>query len=176
LEIDGKGFAGQLIAPIKFVDKANGTLLATQYKFAIDGGGNASTQSVGQLPATDDVELCTVSGCSHHPPGDELYAYAPGNPRVTSDLPSSGPPAGGTKVTIGGDNLGCAIGVFFGNTAAESFSRVPAALDCGATTAVDATSPPGPTGKRVPVTVETVESYFTGNGRGTTSARFAYTK
>ncbi len=118
---------------------------------------------MGQVPALDEVELCTVSGCSHHPPGDELYAYAPGNPRVTSVSPSSGPRAGGTKVTVGGDNLGCAIGVFFGNTAAKSFSRVPAALHCGETKAVDATSPPGPAGKSVAVSVETVESYFTGD-------------
>ena len=50
---------------------------------------------------------------------------------------------------------------------------------CGVATAADevrATSPAGPAGTKVPVTVQTVESYFTGAGRGSTSAGFTYNR
>ncbi len=77
-------------------------------------------------------------------------------------------------MTIGGDNLGCPLEVFFGNVKAESFTPVQALLDCGSTTTLHATSPPGTAGTKVPVTVATIESYFTGSGRGTTTASFTY--
>jgi hypothetical protein len=77
-------------------------------------------------------------------------------------------------VTIGGDNLGCALEVYFGNVKAESIKPVKALLDCGSTTTLHAISPPGTAGADVPVTVGTIESYFTGSGRGTTTASFTY--
>jgi hypothetical protein len=64
--------------------------------------------------------------------------------------------------------------VYFGNVKAESFTPVQALLDCGSTTTVHATSPPGAAGTTAPVTVGTIESYFTGSGRGTTTASFTY--
>jgi hypothetical protein len=79
-----------------------------------------------------------------------LYIYPPGNPRVTSVSPASGPAAGGTKVTIGGQNLGCPLEVYFGNVKAESFTPVKALLDCGSTVRVHAISPPGPRAPRCP--------------------------
>ena len=174
IRIVGSGFAGQLLSPIKFADAKSGARLSTQYKFTIHGNGEIDTHSVAQLPTLDAVKLCTVSGCSHNSSHDELYAYAPGNPRVLSVKPSGGPAGGGTKVKIHGDDLGCALEVFFGNKPAKSFSRLPTMLVCGSATGVDAVSPPGTTGARVPVFVKTVESYFTGSGRGTTSAHFTY--
>jgi hypothetical protein len=89
-------------------------------------------------------------------------------------VPGSGPAAGGTKVTIGGENLGCPLAVYFGNVKAESLTPVQALLDCGSTTTLHATSPPGTRGSTVPVTVGTIESYFTGSGRGSTTASFTY--
>jgi hypothetical protein len=174
IEVSGRGFAGQLIAPIEFADARSGGSLGTQYTFTVNGNTSLSTQTVAQNPALVDVQLCTVTGCSLNRPADLLYIYPPGNPRVTSVSPASGPAAGGTKVTIGGDNLGCPLEVFFGNVKAESFTIVKTLLDCGSTTTVDATSPPGTAGTKVPVTVGTIESYFTGSGRGTTTARFTY--
>jgi Pro-kumamolisin, activation domain/IPT/TIG domain len=174
IQVTGQGFAGQLIAPIEFTDTSSPYSLGTQYTFTVSGNTSLSTQTVAQNPALVDVQLCTVTACSRNRPAGLLYIYPPGNPRVTSVSPASGPAAGGTKVTIGGDNLGCPLEVFFGNVKAESFTTVQALLDCGSTTTVRATSPPGMAGATVPVTVGTIESYFTGSGRGTTTARFTY--
>jgi len=174
IQVSGQGFAGQLIAPIEFADTSSPFSLGTQYTFTVNGNTSLATQTVAQNPALVDVRLCTVTGCSRNRPADLLYIYPPGNPRVTSVSPASGPAAGGTKVTIGGNNLGCPLEVFFGNVKAESFTLVKALLDCGSTTTVRATSPPGTAGTEVGVTVGTIESYFTGSGRGTTTARFTY--
>jgi hypothetical protein len=79
-------------------------------------------------------------------------------------------------VAISGQNLGCVTGVFFGKVAAAQFSNQQALLDCGSTTLVNATSPPGIAGSKVKVTVTTVESEFTGSGHSKSSATFTYTQ
>ncbi len=172
--VSGRGFTGQLIPPIEFTDTKSPFSLGTQYTFTVNSNTSLSTQTVAQDPAIVDVRLCTVTACSRNRPADLMYIYPPGNPRVTSVSPASGPAAGGTKVTIGGGNLGCPLEVFFGNVKAESFTPGKALLDCGSTTRLHATSPPGTKGTKVPVTVATIESYFTGSGRGTTTAGFTY--
>jgi hypothetical protein len=174
LHISGRGFAGQLIAPIEFTDTTSPFSLGTQYTFTVNSNTGLSTETVQQNPATVDVQLCTVTACSRNRPADLLYIYPPGNPRVTSVSPASGPATGGTKVTVSGHNLGCPLEVFFGNVKAKSFTPVQALLDCDSTTTVRATSPRGRRGAKVLVTVRTIESYFTGSGRGTTIARFNY--
>jgi len=174
IQISGRGFAGQIIAPVEFADTTSPFSVGTQYAFTVTGDTRLSTQTVAQNPAIADVRLCTVTACSLNRPADLLDIYPPGNPHVASVSPAGGPAAGGTKVTIGGQNLGCPLAVFFGNVKAESFTPVKALLDCGSTARVRATSPPGTSGTKVPVTVGTIESYFTGSGRGTTTARFAY--
>jgi hypothetical protein len=88
--------------------------------------------------------------------------------------PAGGAPVGGTHTTVAGANLGCPLGVWFGHRAALSFRPGAAALDCGATEFLRAASPPGVPASRVPVSVQTVQSYFTGHGRGSTVARFRY--
>jgi len=174
IQISGRGFAGQLVAPIEFTDSESPFSVGTQYTFTVSSDTSLSTETVGQNPALVDVQVCTVTACSLNPKTDLLYLYPPGNPDVTSVSPSAGPAAGGTKVTIGGDNLGCALEVYFGNVKAESIKPVKALLDCGSTTTLHAISPPGTAGADVPVTVGTIESYFTGSGRGTTTASFTY--
>jgi hypothetical protein len=174
IRLSGRGFVGQLIAPIEFTDTTSPYSLGSQYTFTVNSNSSLSTETVAQNPAIVDVQLCTVSGCSLDPPADLLYIYPPGNPRVTSVSPQSGPAAGGTKVTIQGNNLGCPLEVFFGNVKAESFKPVQALLDCGSTTALHATSPRGTAGTKVRVTVGTIESYFTGSGQGTSTAGFTY--
>jgi hypothetical protein len=52
---------------------------------------------------------------------------------------------------------------------------VQAVLACGSTTSVDAVSPPGADGSKVPVTVTTLESYFTGTGDAPNTTLFTYT-
>jgi hypothetical protein len=66
-------------------------------------------------------------------------------------------------------------GVFFGTVAATKFSNAKALLDCGSTTLVHATAPPGKAGTTVTVTVTTVESDFTGTGPSKSTARYTYT-
>jgi hypothetical protein len=175
IHVSGRGFADQLVGPIEFTDSESPFSIGTQYTFTVNSDTSLSTETVAQNPAIVDVQVCTVTACSLNLQTDLLYVYPPGNPEVTSASPRSGPAAGGTKVSIGGDNLGCALRVYFGNVKAESIKPVKALLDCGSTTALHATSPHGTTGADVPVSVETIESYFTGSGRGTTTAGFTYT-
>jgi hypothetical protein len=59
--------------------------------------------------------------------------------------------------------------------AAETFTNQQALLDCGSTTLINATSPPGKAGSKVKVTVTTVESDFTGSGPSKSTATFTYT-
>jgi Pro-kumamolisin, activation domain/IPT/TIG domain len=173
IKISGKGLAGELTVA-EFTDTKSAFSLGTQYRFTVHGATSLTTHTVGQDPALVNVRLCTATGCSKAVRADRLYIYPPGNPDVTSVSPTSGPVAGGTKVTIDGDNLGCALGVFFGTAKARSFTQRAALLDCGSTITLTATSPTGTAGAKVPVSVETVESYFTHAGHGTTTAGFTY--
>jgi hypothetical protein len=175
ITIHGQGFANQLTGPIQFTDTGDGPSSGTQYTYQVVSTGLLTSSTPQINPGLDDVQLCTVSGCSTAVPADELWLYQPGVPQVSTVSPASGPAAGGTATRIAGANLGCPLQVYFGRTVAESFSAVQADSDCGATTAVRATSPAGPAGTEAPVQVKTVESYFTGSGRGTTTAEFSYT-
>jgi hypothetical protein len=173
LSVAGSGFASQ-VTVLEFTDPTTPFSMGTQYTFHASGDTSVSAQSVQQDPALVDVRACTVTGCSKAVKTDKLWVYPPGKPSVTSVSPSSGPAAGGTKVTLGGSNLGCPIGVFFGTTAAKSFAKVPGLLDCDSTTSVTAVSPKGKKGAKVPVSVETVGSFFSHTGNGTTKAFFTY--
>ena len=173
IKVSGTGLAGQL-GVIEFTGDPSSFSSGTQYSFTVHGSTSLSTRTVQQIPALVNVRLCTVTGCSKPVQSGRLYLYPPGNPHVTSVSPSSGPARGGTKVTIGGGNLGCALGVFFGAVRARSFTPHAALLDCGSTTALSATSPRGKAGSQVPVKVGTIESYFAHTGHGTTTARFRY--
>ena len=176
IQIGGRGFADQLTGPIQLTDSAGGPSSGTAYDYRVVSGDQVDSSTPEINPGLDDVQLCTVSGCSVSAAADELWLYPPGDPQVTSVSPSSGPAAGGTATRVGGANLGCPLEVFFANAAAAPFSAVQSDLDCGATTEVRATSPAGSAGTKVPVTIQTVESYFTGAGRGSTSAGFTYTR
>ena len=173
IAIGGSGF-DQAIGPLQFVDTASPFSLGTQYTYTVNSDTSISSQTVGQNPALVDVEVCSVTGCSLNPPQDYFYLYPPGDPKVDSIRPTSGPAAGGTAVAIRGENLGCVTGVFFGSVVAERFSNAKALLDCGSTDLVNATAPPGKAGTTVTVTVTTVESNFTGSGLSNSSARFTY--
>jgi hypothetical protein len=173
IRITGRGLAGQLAGPLEFI-APRGLSAGTEYAYRVAGASAVETTTVAQTPGRVDVLACTVTGCSAPARQDRLWLYAPGDPSVTSVTPATGAPAGGTHTTVAGVNLGCPLGVWFGRRAALSFRRGIAALDCGATQFLRAASPPGAPGSRVPVSVKTVESYFTGHGRGSTIARFRY--
>lgn len=173
IRITGRGLTGQLAGPLEFI-APRGLSAGTEYAYRDAGASAVETMTVAQTPARVDVLACTVTGCSEPGRQDRLWLYAAGDPSVASVTPATGAPAGGTHITVAGANLGCPLGVWFGHRAALSFRPGIAALDCGATQFLRATSPPGTAGSGVPVSIQTVESYFTGRGRGTTIARFSY--
>jgi len=174
IELSGEGFAAQVLR-VQFIDAVGVFSEGTQFTFANSGDTALSTQTVEQNPGLVDVQACTASGCSATSHADELWLYPPGDPQVESVSPASGSAAGGAKVVIHGQNLGCAQGVFFGEAEA-AFTPVETLLDCGSSTVLDAISPAGKAGSRVPVTVSTIESFFTGSGRSPTTAEFTYKK
>ena len=174
IQISGDGFSGQVLAPIEFNDAQLPFSVGTQNTFTVNSDTSITTQTVSQNPAFVDVQVCTVTGCSDTSPADQLILYPPGDPNVDTVTPNAGPAAGATKTTITGENLGCVLQVFFGNTQATKVSNLPTFTDCGSTVQIRATSPAGTAGKSVPVTAVTAESYFTGFGRSTSSAKFTY--
>jgi hypothetical protein len=173
IRVSGRGFAGQLTGPLELI-VPHGVSLGTEYEYRVSGGDTIATTTVAQTPGRVDVLACTVSGCSSQTRRDRLWLYAPGSPSVTSVTPAAGPASGGTRTVIGGMNLGCPLGVWFGRRAALAWHSGKGAYDCGATVDVRASSAPGTPGSRVEVSVATVQSYFTGHGRGLTSALFRY--
>jgi hypothetical protein len=174
LQLSGEGFSGQIVR-VQFIDSVGPYSAGTQYSFTAGSNSSLSTQTVSQNPGLDNIQACTASGCSVTSAADLIYLYPPGNPQVESIAPASGPAAGASKVVIHGHDLGCALGAFFGEIEA-AFTPVETILDCGSESVLDAVSPPGAAGSKVPVTVTTVESYFTGAGHGSTSAQFTYKK
>jgi hypothetical protein len=174
ISITGKGMEKQ-VTVVRFTDSEEPPSQGTNYTFTATSDKKLTTQTVSQNPALANVQVCTVTGCSTTSKGDLLYLYPPGQPVVESLTPHTGSSAGGTKVVVHGQNLGCPLAVAFGGTEAESFTPVQALLACGSTTAVDAISPPGEAGSTVPVTLTTLESYFTGSGDAPSKAQFTFT-
>jgi pro-kumamolisin-like protein/PASTA domain-containing protein/IPT/TIG domain-containing protein/List-Bact-rpt repeat protein len=175
IDIKGQGFANQVLA-LAFADIATPFSFGTQYKFTPNSNTDLTTKTVAQNPAVVDTQLCTVTDCStpsslnDNDTSDFFILFPPGNPKIDSITPATGPQ--GTEVTITGENLGCVTDISFGNAAAETFSNVEALLDCGSTNAVTVTAPVHAVGK-VTVTLNTVESLATGAPAATTS--FTYT-
>ena len=175
--ITGQGF-DQAVGPLEWSDISTTLpfpVYAPQYTYSVLNDSSITTESPATAAGLDDVEVCSESGCAPNPPADYFYAYPPGDPKVDSIAPTSGPAAGGTHVTIHGENLGCVTGVSFGSTAAATFSNRQAILDCGSSDVVGVIAPPGSAGSTVKVTVRTVESAFTGSGPSSSSASFTYT-
>jgi hypothetical protein len=173
IRITGRGFAGQLAGPLEFI-APRGLSAGTDYTYRVTGPSALETTTVAQTPGRVDVLACTVTACSAPGRRARLWLYAPGEPSVTSVAPATGPATGGTHTRVDGTNLGCPLGVWFGGRPAPSFRHGTGGLDCGATEFLRAVSPRGAPGSRVPVSVQTLESYFTGHGRGATDARFGY--
>jgi autotransporter-associated beta strand protein len=124
---------------------------------AVDFGGVAGTiisDTATRIVATSpagaagavDVTVVTPTGPTATSPADHFTYQIPG-PVVSSVSPNSGPPAGGTSVTITGSNLSGATAVYFGSTLAT-------ALINNANRTITVTSPAGTSGA-VDVTVVT---------------------
>jgi hypothetical protein len=100
----------------------------------------------GTAGSTADVEVTTPSGQSTGLP----YTYTDG-PIVTGLGPSTGPPAGGTSVTITGTGFNGATAVDFGSNAAHGV--VKSHFTVNSDTSITATAPAGTGVVNVTVTV-----------------------
>jgi hypothetical protein len=166
----GSGF-DQATGPLDFSGPSGS---GSQGSYDIESDTTIGTQTLPLGPGAYDVEVCTVTGCSYHPPGDLLYLYPPGNPEVDAASPAEGPAGGGTEVTISGENLGCVTAVYFGNQGAEVVPKATAILDCSSPGSVSVTAPPGAAGSVVRIRVLTVESEYVRPGHEPTTATFTY--
>jgi Pro-kumamolisin, activation domain/IPT/TIG domain/PASTA domain/Divergent InlB B-repeat domain len=177
IEIDGSGFADQSLG-VTFNDVATPFSFGTQYHFTAASDTVLTTTTVAQNPAVVDTQVCTVTDCSEASSADGDTAdifllYPPGDPKIDSISPASGPANGGTEVTITGENLGCVTDISFGKVVAVDASNAAALLDCGSTSTVTVTAPEGHKGT-VPVPLQTVESDAT--GAPAAAGSFIYTK
>ena len=176
IEIDGSGLANQVLA-VAFNDVASPFSFGTQYNFDAVSNTKLTTSTVPENPAVVDTQVCTATDCSTPSSAtagdtaDFFIIYPPGDPKIDSITPDTGPANGGTKVTITGENLGCVDGISFGGVDALTFSNAAALLDCGATNTVTVTTPAASVGT-VPVTLNTVESDATGAAPATGSFTF----
>ena len=173
VDITGKGLL-QAVGAVGFVDNQTGFSLGTQYNFAVKSDTAIATESVAQNPAVSDVEVCTVTNCSHDPDTDVLFIYPPGNPIVGSIGPTFGPAQGGNAVVIDGANLGCVVAVAFGNAISFQATNSQALLGCGTTNQLVVTAPPGVAGSVVSVRVATVESALDPKGKASNSLSYTY--
>ncbi len=101
---------------------AFGALAATSFTLV------SSTQITAVSPAQTGahyVSVTTAGGSSANVAAD-IYTYTAPAPVISMISPSSGPPAGGTTVTITGSGFTGATHVAFGGVAASSFSVVSA--------------------------------------------------
>ena len=101
--------------------------------FTVDSGTSITATSPAGI-GTVDVTVTNADGTSATSSADQ-FSYA-AQPTVTSISPTSGPAAGGTLVTITGNNFTGATAVRFGGTAATSFA-------VNSATSIAATSPVG---------------------------------
>ncbi|MGO9965427.1 MAG: protease pro-enzyme activation domain-containing protein [Acidimicrobiales bacterium] len=174
LRISGVGLL-QVVGPIGFVDNVTGFSLGTQYSYAVRSDKAITTQAVAQNPAVADVEVCTVTDCSHDPETDFLFIYPPGNPSLDAMSPPKGPAQGGNTVVIEGTNLGCVVAVAFGKVVTDETANAKALLACGTTNEIAVIVPPGVAGTTVPVRLATVESVLDPSGRPSNSIAYSYT-
>jgi hypothetical protein len=120
------------------------------------GSGNEESSYV-PVPVSEITR--DVAGIS----AGELHslAYGPPGPLVSAVSPSSGPPSGGTKVEITGQNFSGVTAVKFGSTNAASYEVVSSTL-------IKATSPAG--SKTVHVQVSTSTGTIPASPAGSTSS------
>jgi Pro-kumamolisin, activation domain/IPT/TIG domain/PASTA domain/Divergent InlB B-repeat domain len=178
IEIDGKGMANQVLV-VSFNDIASPFSVGSQYNFTPVSDTKLTTHTVPQNPAVVDTQVCTATDCStpssvNAETTDLFFLFPPGNPKIDSISPATGPSNGGTQVTITGENLGCVTSIAFGSVQAETFSNAAALLDCGSTNSVTVTAPAAANVGPVQIKLTTVESDATGAAPATGS--FTYTQ
>ncbi len=121
--------------------------------FTVDSSVLITVTSPASSAGTFDVTVVTPTGTSAVTTADE-FTYEPA-PSVSNVGPVAGLPTGNTPVTLTGANFTDATAVYFGTSAATSFTVVSA-------TQITATSPPGVAGA-VDVEVTTPSGTSTAN-------------
>lgn len=115
--------------------------------FTVDSSSQITATSSPASPGTVDVSVTTAAGTSPTSAADRFTYASPANlPVITALVPNVGAAAGGTQVTLSGNNLAGASTVRFGATAATF--RLDSASQ------ITTTSPPRAVGT-VDVTVTT---------------------
>jgi Pro-kumamolisin, activation domain/Subtilase family/Abnormal spindle-like microcephaly-assoc'd, ASPM-SPD-2-Hydin/IPT/TIG domain len=183
LTINGSGLSDASVVEFNDINQAPPPFSqSTDYDYTATSDTQITTTTPSSNPAIDDVQVCTVSGCSAASSqakpesiADLLLFYPPGNPVIKSINVSTGPAAGGRLVTIRGENLGCTSSIKFGNATALNIQPTAALLDCGATGSVSVVAPPGKLGGSVAITLKTVETVATGGPAATSPTKFKYT-
>jgi hypothetical protein len=143
----------------------------TSVKFGTSTAKTFVVKSAGQLVATAPAHAAgtvrvsvTAAGGTTPATTADLYRYITPPPVVTGISPTSGPPTGGTTVTIIGTGLTGATKVFFGTSLGTVVSS-----NAGGTQLI-VTSPPGTSGTSVLVRVMTP----VGESPPVTAAKFSY--
>ena len=96
-----------------------GTVAATS--FTVEGDTTVVATVPAHADGVVDVTVTNPAGTSANVAADQ-YTYTAAAPAVTSVAPATGPPGGGTTVTITGTGFSDATGVSFGSAAATNFS------------------------------------------------------
>ena len=126
--IDGAGFADQALV-VTFTDVATPFSFGTQYNFSVEQRHGADDEHGRRRIRRSSTPRSAPSPTARRrarptdDPSDEFFLYPPGDPKIDSITPASGPASGGTQVTITGENLGCVTSVSFGTVAAEEVSN-----------------------------------------------------
>ncbi len=117
---------------------------ATPGIITADSATSITATSPAESAGTVDVTVTTPGGASATSSADKFTYVAA--PTVTGVIPTSGPTAGGTSVTVSGTNLSGATSVNFGSSSG--------AITTDSATSIAATAPPGGAGA-VDITVTT---------------------
>jgi hypothetical protein len=170
--VHGHGMSGQVLG-LELTGPGRSFALGSQYRVQPLSNRELRTETVAVNPTVATVQPCTVTGCTKPSSTDRFWLYAQGTPSVSAISPDSGAAAGGTAVTVTGQNLGCPISVSFGTAAATTITPVKTLLQCGSTQSLTASAPAGTAGQSVPVRVQTAESFYT-RSRPLSVAQFTY--
>ncbi len=130
-------------------------------------GANSPSGTVGPV----NVRVTTSAGTSAINPYD-TFTYDPLGPPLVSGLsPRSGPPTGGTNVTIVGSGFSGATAVVFGTTTMVPCPAPPPCFFPSGDSAIGANSPPGADGTTVHITV----TNLVGTSPTSVADQFTYT-
>ncbi len=139
ITINGTGFTQGLAGPTTV---SFGHAQATNVM--VNASGTQLSATIPPAAANGNVAVA-VSTPGGTAPTTLPFNYLFAQPQVSALSPGSGPPSGGTSVTISGNNLLGATSVLFGTN--------PAAFVVNSNSSITATAPVGAGGTRVDVTV-----------------------